>query len=66
MAITHVNTKGKTYYLHQGVTKTGKPKYHFTMKSELNIFPIYGLRWAMRRRWIWERMPLISSTLVLA
>jgi len=37
MAITHVNTKGKTYYLHQGVTKTGKPKYHFTMKSEGNL-----------------------------
>ena len=34
MPITHVNAKGKTYYLHQGVTKTGKPKYHFAMKSE--------------------------------
>jgi hypothetical protein len=34
MPITHVNAKGKTYYLHQGVTKTGKPKYHFAMKSD--------------------------------
>ena len=34
MPITHVNYQGKTYYLHQGVTKTGKPKYHFAMKSE--------------------------------
>ncbi len=34
MSITHVNAKGKTYYLHQGTTKTGKPKYHFAMKSE--------------------------------
>ncbi len=34
MPITHVNDKGQTYYLHQGVTKTGKPKYHFAMKSE--------------------------------
>jgi hypothetical protein len=34
MPITHVNAKGKTYYLHQGVTKTGKSKYHFAMKSE--------------------------------
>jgi hypothetical protein len=34
MPITHVNAKGKTYYLHQGTTKTGKPKYHFAMKSE--------------------------------
>jgi hypothetical protein len=34
MPITHVNAKGKTYYLHQGTTKTGKPKYHFAMQSE--------------------------------
>ena len=34
MPITHVNAKEKTYYLHQGTTKTGKPKYHFAMKSE--------------------------------
>jgi hypothetical protein len=32
--ITYTNTKGKTYYLHQGTTKTGKPKYHFSMQSE--------------------------------
>jgi hypothetical protein len=32
--ITHVNAKGKTYYLHQGTTKTGKPKYYFSMESE--------------------------------
>jgi hypothetical protein len=37
MPITHVNAKGKTYYLHQGKTKTGKPKYHFAMKSEGNL-----------------------------
>ena len=37
MPITHVNAKGKTYYLHQGTTKTGKPKYHFAMKSEGNL-----------------------------
>ena len=34
MPITHTNAKGRTYYLHQGTTKTGKPKYHFAMKSE--------------------------------
>lgn len=34
MPITHVNAKRKTYYLHQGTTKIGKPKYHFAMKSE--------------------------------
>jgi hypothetical protein len=32
--ITHTNAKGKTCYLHQGTTKTGKPKYHFSMQSE--------------------------------
>jgi hypothetical protein len=32
--ITHTNAKGKTYYLHQGTTKTGKPKYYFSMQSE--------------------------------
>src|SRR5215831_15690128 len=32
--ITHTNAKGKTYYLHQGATKTGKPTYHFSMQSE--------------------------------
>src|SRR6266851_1676994 len=31
--ITHTNAKGKSYYLHQGTTKTGKPKYYFSMES---------------------------------
>ena len=34
MPITHTNAKGKTYALHQGTTKTGKPKYYFSMESE--------------------------------
>ena len=33
MPITYTNAKGKTYYLHQGTTKTGKPKYYFSMES---------------------------------
>ena len=37
MSITYVNAKGRTYYLHQGTTKTGKPKYHFSPKSEGNL-----------------------------
>ena len=32
--VQHVNRKGDTYYLHQGRTKTGKPKYFFSKKSE--------------------------------
>jgi hypothetical protein len=31
--ITHTNAKGKSYYLHQGTTKTGKPRYYFSMES---------------------------------
>jgi len=31
--ITHPNAQGQTYYLHQGTTKTGKPKYYFSMES---------------------------------
>jgi hypothetical protein len=31
--IIYTNAKGKTYYLHQGTTKTGKPKYHFSMEN---------------------------------
>ncbi|NMF83453.1 hypothetical protein [Nodosilinea sp. P-1105] len=34
MAIEYVNRKQKTYYLHAGKTKTGKPKYFFSMKAE--------------------------------
>jgi len=29
MAFKHVNRQSETYYLHAGVTRTGKPKYHF-------------------------------------
>jgi len=34
MAITHTNRKGKTYYLHQGTTKSGKPNYFFALRAE--------------------------------
>jgi len=34
MPITYTNAKEKTYYLHQGTTKTGKPKYYFSTKPE--------------------------------
>lgn len=34
MAVTYTNRKGKTYYLHQGTTKTGKPKYFFALSEE--------------------------------
>ena len=34
MTVTHTNRKGKTYYLHQGKTKLGNPKYFFTLRDE--------------------------------
>lgn len=34
MAVEYTNRKGQLYYLHQGTTKTGKPKYFFSMKSD--------------------------------
>jgi hypothetical protein len=34
MPVTHTNRKGDHYYLHQGRTKTGKPKYFFSRKGE--------------------------------
>ena len=33
-AVQHVNRKGDIYYLHQGQTKTGKPKYFFSRYSD--------------------------------
>ncbi|MBI3760710.1 MAG: hypothetical protein HY260_02470 [Chloroflexi bacterium] len=33
MPITYTNRKGVTYYLHQGTTKKGKPRYFFSKES---------------------------------
>lgn len=33
MPIQHVNRTGETYYLHEGKTKTGKPKWFFSKKT---------------------------------
>jgi hypothetical protein len=32
--IEYINRKRQTYYLHQSQTKTGKPKYFFSLKKE--------------------------------
>ena len=37
MPVTHVNRKRQTYFLHEGKTKTGKPKYFFSKDSEGNV-----------------------------
>lgn len=34
MSVTFINRYRSTYYLHVGTTRTGKPKYWFSMKSE--------------------------------
>ena len=34
MAYIHTNRKDKVYYLHQGKTKTGKPKYYFSQSNK--------------------------------
>jgi len=34
MVLTHTNRKGDTYYLHQGLTKRGNPKYSFSRKKD--------------------------------
>jgi len=34
MAVTHTNRKGKTFYLCQGLTKTGKPHYYFARQPK--------------------------------
>jgi hypothetical protein len=34
MPIQFINRKGDTYFLHEGLTKTGKPKWFFSKKAE--------------------------------
>jgi hypothetical protein len=38
--IQYINRKCKIYYVHQGKTKTGKPKYYLFMKNEGNLVNI--------------------------
>ena len=37
MVVTHVNRKRHTYFLHEGKTKAGKPKYFFSRDSEGDV-----------------------------
>lgn len=36
MPVQHINRRSQVYYLYQGTTKTGKPKYFFSMKIKEN------------------------------
>lgn len=36
MPVTYINRKGRKYYLCQGVTKTGKPRYYFSREQKDN------------------------------
>ena len=40
MTIEYINRRGKKHYLHEGQTKTGKPKYYFSQKNEGNLADI--------------------------
>jgi hypothetical protein len=33
----YTNRRGKTYYLHQGMTKAGSPKFYFSQKNDGNL-----------------------------
>ncbi len=37
MAVTHTNRHEKTFYLHEGTTTTGKPKFFFSLRKEGNL-----------------------------
>ncbi len=37
MPIQYVNRRGDTYFLHEGKTKTGKPKWFFSKKADGNL-----------------------------
>lgn len=37
MAVTYTNRKGRTYYLCQGLTKKGKPRYFFSREPKGNV-----------------------------
>jgi hypothetical protein len=34
VSVTYTNRKGRTYYLCQGTTKTGKPRYYFAREPK--------------------------------
>jgi len=34
MSVTYTNRKGRKYYLYQGVTKSGKPRYYFSREQK--------------------------------
>ena len=33
MPVTHTNRRGRKHHLHAGTTRTGKPRYWFSMKD---------------------------------
>ena len=37
MTVQYTNRKSRTYYLHQGKTKKGNPRYYFSMKGDSNL-----------------------------
>ena len=37
MVLKYTNCRGQTYVLHRGTTKTGKPKYYFSLQTNGNV-----------------------------
>ena len=37
MPVSYKNCRGQIYFLHEGTTKTGKPRYFFSMKTDGNL-----------------------------
>ncbi len=44
MPVTYINKGNKIYFLHHEKTKTGKPRYYFSMKDEGNLMEKIPLR----------------------
>ena len=40
MVLTYTNRKGDTYYLHQGLTKKGNPRYIFSKQKDDNVLKV--------------------------
>jgi hypothetical protein len=45
--VTHTNRMGDTYYLHEGKTKTGEPRYFFAKSArEGALAEMFAMGWA--------------------
>jgi hypothetical protein len=64
MPITHTNAKDKTYYLHQGMTKTGKPKLPVCIFLKMNLCVV--LTSSRTATWLFSSWVLMGNPRQLA